>query len=399
VFVFPTPDKRDLLFFVEADARLPKNKVSEWNYGEPFWDTVKYPNHFLVHVSAQTEDNWERRYYAAERADQDNYNFEFSSADMGGRRFAVVNRTYVTLRANFSPTAPAAGAAMSVKPGTKFTGLGYVLMGHTEQRIGDAELDSLFVVEQFTYVLKTTVTKIGVDPLNGETLPTTTTFYYATEVNVGGTGLTAAQLFAAPNNAFWGLQTTGYQASGQQISTDWYVIDVEKVIGGTFSGGKLTVATYDTNRNYYWPPVLAEIEFMDWVRKDGGTDIFPRILFSPEGYNGPCKATVTIEWKSTKFTDVVQADSMQPQRLYYGSPFFTLNVPECLHASIDLKCDILDTTDPEYTQNVGSSRNFPETKMNGASCPVWPASVTGFMEQEQFRGGFLKTTVVIFPPS
>lgn len=391
VHVFPTPDKRDLLFFVEVDARLPKYKPGTWTYGDAYRDAVKYPNHKLVYVSQQTEQNWERRYYAASRADQDNYNFEFSSADMGGRRFPTVNRTYLSLRADFNATAPAAGAAMPVGPDNKFDGLGYVLMGRVEQRTGDETLDSIFVAETYSYVQKSSTVDIGVDPLNGRPLAKTTTFYYATEANVGGTGLTAAALFAASTNSYWGIQSSGYQRSGQQISADWYVIDAEQVIAGTASGGGLIIAEYETTENHYWPPVLDTLEPMDWERRDGGEDIFYRILFDPEGYNGPCTARVTLTWKSTPFTGLA-VDTMQPQRIYYGSPFFTLNVPECLHASLNVICDI-GTSDPVYKQNTGSSRNFPAT-----SPATRPASVIAVDDQKPYRGGYLRTTMEVDEP-
>lgn len=393
VITWVTPKGRqDVLFYVPVQTTtLPKN--SQWTYGDPYRpDPGKYPDHKLVHVSETDDKGWSRWYYAAVREAQDDYNFEYASADLGGRRFPTVERRYVNLRSAFSPVTPGAGAAMPVTPGTLFQGQGYVLMGRTEERIGDERLDSLFVVERLTYVRKSTVVSIGTDPLNGEELYKATDFYYATEANVAGTGLTAAELFAAPGNAYWGLQSTGFQRSGQQVSADWYVIDNERIIGGTFAGGQLQVAQFPTSQNYSWPPVLNAISFEIYEKREGGEEIYPRIKFLPEGFNGPCRAQVTLTWKSTPFSSLTPVEQMQPARIYYSCPYFTLNVPECLHDSLNVVCDI-GTADPFYRPHGGSSLNFPATEPT-----EWPDSIIAYSDQKQFRGGFLKEEMVIYKP-
>lgn len=390
VFSFPTPKGRqDIVFYVEKDGDLPINQ--QWTYGEaPIGaPKTKYPNHKLVYVSDQTPEMWSRWYYALSREDQDDYNWELSTADIGGRKFDAVRRTYVTLRSGFNPAAPAPGDAMPNVPVGLFSG--YVFSDKEQRRSQDPVLDSLFVTDVHTYIKRTTIRTIGVDDLNGRTLYKDETLYYETETNVGGTGLTTLQLFAATTNSFWGIQTNGTQRSGEQLSDHWYLVTTAQVISGTPSGGGLIISNYETTENHYWPPVLDTLELMDWEKREGGEEIFPRILFDPEGYNGPCTAQVTIQWKSTPFSGLT-IDTMEPQRIYYGSPYFTLNVPECLHASLNVICDI-GTSDPVYKQNAGSSRNFPAT-----SPASRPASVTAVDDQKPFRGGYLRTTIVIDEP-
>lgn len=112
VHVFPTPDKRDILFYVEVDSRLPKYAPGTWTYGDLITGKPKadYPSHRLIYVSPQTEDNWERRWYAKDRADEDNYNYTVDGDQ--------VLRFYVVLRAlYYQRTEAEAAAANPVVPG------------------------------------------------------------------------------------------------------------------------------------------------------------------------------------------------------------------------------------------------------------------------------------------
>jgi hypothetical protein len=392
VFIWPTPSKAEFLFFVERNGDLPENK--RWAYGDPYKDAVRYPDHKLVFVSPQSTDKWSRWYYVSDRVNQEDYNWDHSTADLGGRKFNAITRTYFTPRASYDPLAPVPGDAMPDVPASLFSG--YIFVAK-EQREADENLNPLYVFEVRTYIKRSTITQLGVDTLNGRALSSTETLYYATEVVTGAT--TAEALFAAPTNTYWGLQTDGTQRSGQQLSDHWYAITSEMIIAGTFSSdedpdldGIVEVDEYETTENYYWPPVLNQLEFLDWVRNDGGTDIYPAIRFEPEGYNGPCLATVTRKWRKTAFSDIAVPDQFLPTRVYYASPFFTLNIPECLHVEIFAQCDI-GSGDPVYTANSGSKRYFTATNYT-----VWPNSMTAVDEQAPFRGGFIRTTVEIAKP-
>lgn len=384
---FVTPLIGDVLFS-ERWHGLARNIPA---YGTAHPNTARWPNHKLVYVRERDEADTSETYeffYAAARANQDSYNYNFTKADIGGQRFDAVVRTYVTLRSAFTPETPAMGATMPNVPSGLFTG-SYVLARKEQRRIGDAVLDSLFVAEEHTYVKRCNIRDIGVDSLNGRTLTSTETLYYATEVVTGST--TASQLFADSNNAYWGLQTNGTQRSGRQLSCEWYQIEESQVVGGTFTDGVVTVDSYTTNDRYFWPPVLDTLDFLDWQRNDGGTDIYPAIRFHPEGYNGPCRNTITRTWSKTPFTIPV-VELMQPTRIYYASPFFTLNIPESLHPQVVAVCDI-GTSDPVYALNTGSARYFAATNFT-----TWPATIVAYDDQEPFRGGYLRTRRVIDRP-
>lgn len=396
-FIWPTPEKQDLLFWVEANGTLPKNQG--WAYGDKYQNGVEYPDHRLVHVTAADADGWSRWYYASNRISEDDYNFEFTQANIGGQVFHGVQRTYLTPRAEFSITSPAAGAAMPLDPKVGdppayMFSSGFVMSSRRQQRSGDDIFDSVYVVEIREYVKKVTITTIGVDDLNGGALSSTDTLYYATEV-VPGTGLTAAALFAAPDNAFWGVRANGTKNTGKQLSAEWYEITNEDLVSGTFVGGGssgvVNIGTFTTNEDYFWPPVLSQFEFMDWVRNDGGVDIFPRYTFKPDGYRGPCPTTIDRKWNKDPHTipDVVP---MLPTPITYASPFFRLAIPACLHGEVYAQCDI-GTEDEDYAQNVGSTRTTPRTNYM-----AWPTTIVGDDFQQPYKGGYLRITKTYSQP-
>jgi hypothetical protein len=509
--ILPTPLVADVIF---SERVVNQTKVVP-AYGTAHPNTARWPNHKFVFARERPEPEAQDVYdyfYAADRANQDQYNFSFTKADIGGTRFDAVARTYVTLRSAFTPQTPAMGATMPNVPASLFAG-DYVLAEKRQTRIGDKELDSLYVAEIHVYVKRCSIRQLGVDSLNGEMLTSTSTLYYASETVIEGvtepqtitvtgtltpdatdtmnrvedsggfpqfsteadgvtypatrcyyngttwvlsrhtgatlipyalwtsanctlddcpspadatgwaptlgvgvatpTGtpvftddtdyspdVTAAQLFADPANAYWGIQTDGTQRVGRQLSCEWYEITVEQVVGGTFADGVVTVDTFSTNDNYSWPPVLDTFELLDWDRRDGGTDIFPAVRMNPEGYSGPCKTVVTRTWSPTPFT-IEAVTILQPTRIYYASPFFTMNVPECLHGLIAVQCDI-GNTDPVYDENVGSTRYFSATgppASGGDAANTWPSTITAYDDQVPFRGGYLRTVRVVHRPT
>jgi hypothetical protein len=384
---FPTPLVGDILFSQIEDC----SRINMPSYGTPHPDTAKWPSHKLVYIRPvdNARDGIYEFFYAADRSNQDTYNWEFTKANIGGQAFDAVQRTYVTPRASFTPATPAMGSAMPNTPASLFTG-SYVLAERKQGRIGDQVLDSLYVVDVHVYVKRCTLTNIGTDELNGKALYSTETLYYATEVITGG--LTSSALFADPTNAYWGLQTDGTERSGRQISCEWYAITVKQVVSGTIADGIVAVSSYNTTQRYYWPAVLGTFELMSWVRNDGGTDVFPRYTFAPDAYNGACKALVERSWSKSPQTlsTIVQ---MLPTPVTYACPYFTMAIPECLHPVVTAKCDT-GSSDPIYVLNTGSTRTIPATNYTS-----WPSSIVASDEQDPYRGGYLRTKVTIYKPA
>ena len=93
VFLWPTPDKRDFLFYVERNGDLPANQ--QWEYGSPYSDRLKYPSHELVFVAPQTADKWSKWYYAMKRADQDAYNWTLAPTQELTRDYFIKRAEYL----------------------------------------------------------------------------------------------------------------------------------------------------------------------------------------------------------------------------------------------------------------------------------------------------------------
>lgn len=151
---FPTPIVGDVLFSEVRDG----NRLELPAYGTPHPNSKKWPDHKLVFIKPVDIERNEifEFFYAAERENQDSYNFEFGYrniiGNVGGREFRVVQRSYVTLRDNFEPLDIEFGTPMPDTPEGKFDGVSYVFFDRQQQRIEQPELDSLFVAEVHTYV-------------------------------------------------------------------------------------------------------------------------------------------------------------------------------------------------------------------------------------------------------
>jgi len=162
--VYPSPNIGDILLYEYRDATLPKNESPEYGVTTPKYE--KWPNHKLVYISPADENRKQKWYYAAERGNQDLYNWEFGKTEVGGTLFDSVKRSYVKLRGSFTPSSPAINATMADLPAGVFSGT-YKLFSKKQERIGEKELDALFIAESHTYLKHTggQVKTKGVDSL------------------------------------------------------------------------------------------------------------------------------------------------------------------------------------------------------------------------------------------
>ena len=151
---FPTALSTDVLFSEIRDCTI----VDFPEYGTPHPNTRKWPDHKLVFIKPVDIERNEifEFFYAADRANQDRYNFAFGYRNIignaGGREFRNVQRMYVTARESFAPYDVPFGAPMPNVPEDKFEGVDYVFFDRQQQKIDQPELDSLYVLEVHTYV-------------------------------------------------------------------------------------------------------------------------------------------------------------------------------------------------------------------------------------------------------
>jgi len=384
--VLLTPIVGDILFSQIEDCT--RKNLPE--YGTPHPDSGKWPDHKLVFIRTveNERDGIYEFFYAADREDQDLYNWEFSKADFAGTEYSAITRTYVIPRDEFTEAEPAMASQNPEVPSDVFIGE-YVLAIRKQQRIGDKELDSLYVVDVRVYVKRCELKSNGVDPLNGKPLPASYSIYHISETV---DSQTVAELVADPESTYWGVQEDGTSRTFKALSCEWYRFDTERLVAGTAAEGIVDVGSYETSVNYYWPPVFSTLEFMDWERRDGGTDIFPRVEFDPEDYRGPCRAEIERTWSKDP-QSLLTPDQMLPTPIIYGAPFFNLNIPACLHEAVQVQCDT-SNTDATYTLNVGSARTIEATNFT-----TWPDFIIASDDQEPYKGGYLRTKTKIYKPA
>ena len=377
-----TPLGTDVLF-VETGA-MPS---PEPEYGSAHYDSGTWPDHKLVLIKPSDASGLLYDfYYAADRENQDLYNWEHSKANIGGQQFDSVKRIYLTLRAEFNPSLPMAGSPMENVPSGVFEFFDdYVLADRIQTRTNEPELDSIYVTETRVYVRKTTQRQTDYDEQFGKPLFTTQTLYFASEIVTGTT--VAAVLFASTTNPFWGLQSNGYMREGKQLSTNWYVITERQVIPTALvTSGR----SYTTTVDFSWPAVLSNIAVDTWNRKDGGYEQYVRPIYSVDAYNGSCKALVTETFHVTAPTSTAPTE-MKPLPINISTPLFSVSIGPTLHAAYNLVITT-GTNHPTYESTVASysePATVPTTR---------PASVVASDTIQPFRGGFLRKLITVYAP-
>jgi hypothetical protein len=259
--IFPTPLVGDVLFSEVRDCNRG-NPFPE--YGTPYPNSNKWPDHKLVYIKPVDIERNEifEFFYAAERENQDLYNFAFGNRVIGNREFRTVTRTYVTLRENFKPVDIEFGTAMPNVPEDKFEGVNYVFYDKEQQNTQQEELNALFVIEVHSYVEEAVLDEVLTlsterqDPLPPKfrvLSPTTTTDELA-EGSVETPVLTGDQLAATEDQLNTNLkrkrtvsrssaQNTS-SLSGKQVTNDLQVANVVETIvpdGTTITTSALTV--------------------------------------------------------------------------------------------------------------------------------------------------------------
>tara|TARA_Y100000114_G_scaffold34084_1_gene29465 strand:+ start:464 stop:2086 length:1623 start_codon:yes stop_codon:yes gene_type:complete len=394
-------------------------------YGTAHPDTEKFPNHKLCYVKqADGEGLYFEYYYAAERNHQDDYNFEYSQADLGGNKYNTVVRTYVNLRSDFvDPDGNYNAGDLMPDPGNVFRaqnlveyhdGAGsttdeelvstdYILMTRQQKRIGDQELDALFVVEQRVYFLRIDIVSQSLDPATGGMLKTVVKLVHRGENFTTPAGAREAGTTAYEAEANWGLSTAGQNFETQQLSKDWWQVTIQDVIPQGLSdeyNGKV-IRSYDTWQNFTWPAVVDGLHFNTANRKDGAsqTTVTVRMKEGKDGFSGPTKMTVKQVWKKTKFTS---SDSIPDPTVFktssakYSGVQYNVSVSNVLTQAITL-IDFIGTKHPTYKMG---DYAFPKPWCRASDPTDWPSSAfTGAVSQKPFRGGYLLEVVSVHPPS
>jgi len=390
VVSFPTPNVLDILFFESVDAERIGFEVPE--YGTKHPDFNKWPDHRLVHVETTDEQNrYYRFYYASDNLEQDDDNWEYTQADIGGTKFDAVSREYITRRSEFNPDDLTMGDAMPDIPEGKFNGV-YVLAERRQVPIDNKVLNGLYIVEKRTYVKKVPLYRLDYDEFFSTTNYTKQELFYATEIPAGGGGLTMAALVADRDNAYWGLSTNGILKTSQQLSDNWYAITTQQVVN-TNETGEAGFIRF-TTLNYSFPPVLGDIEVDDWELRSGGGRNYPRPVYSKGAFRGPCRAQIATTWTAVQSGAVTLSELPRPESISVSSPFFSVGIPPTLHGYVVINVD-----------NGSEDETFKQTiavyEAAATNLTTWSAGQAFVISQnqKQFRGGWISEVVTVFAPN
>ncbi len=402
VVTFPTPNVNDILFFESVDAERVGTDIPE--YGSKHPDSKKWPNHRLVHVEAadpKQQTRYYRYYYAADQLDQDNDNWSYTEADIGGTKFDAVARDYVIRRSEFDPELPAMGDTIPNVPVDKFPStarvdeLGgshndtYVLAQRKQIPINDKVLNGLYVIEQRVYVKKVPLYRLDYDEFFSKTNYTKQTLMYATEqVLVNSVSYSISALAKDPNSEYWKLTSGGILRTVQQLSDNWYAVTKQQVVNKADGGGAFSYTSYV---NYSFPPVLEAIYFDLWEKRSGAETYSPRVKYSKGAYRGPCKAVVSVVWSDSQPSPDTLTKTMQPESIAVSTPYFNLNVRETLHGPVSIS--VTNGTEDETYVYTAGVYSFDATNHTD-----WPEEMTVSSTVKKFRGGWLKETTKIFKP-
>ena len=452
VLTFATADVADFLFYETVDAqRFGKSKddleVTIPKYGTPHPDPNKFPNHKLCHVKASDPNGLSYQFfYVADRsAQENNHNWQYQQADLGGNKYDTVVRTYVTLRSEFTDTDSnqTAGTAMPNSEGgvtdsvpnwnvnnvtganqfnaenvlthdTTFAGdpsvdeanvsTGYILYTRQQQKIGDQELDGLFVVEQRTYFRRVDIVTQQLDPTTEGVLKRVVKLVYRGELNFktadGTTRTVGSAAWMTQSN--WGLTNNGQSLDCQQLSHDWWQVTIQDVIpqGLTTEHGGKVIRTYATFKSYSWPAVVGGLHFRTVGKRDGSTTttVTVRNKEDKDAFTGPTKMTIKQIWAKTAFD--LTGGSLTPTVLKtvsakYSGVQFSVAVSNVLTEAITLT-DFIGTEDPVYKMGEYA---FPKPFCKASDPTDWPSSFVGSVSQKPFRGGYLLDVVTVHSPS
>jgi hypothetical protein len=149
--IFPTPLVTDILFSEIRDC----TRTEFPEYGTPHPNAAKWPHHKLIFIKTVDieRDGLFEFFYAADRENQDEYNFSYGYRNIvGGREFRIVLREYIIPRSEFDPLYPPFQTPMPDVPEGQFEGVEYVFFDKTQKKIDQPELDSLYVAEVRTYI-------------------------------------------------------------------------------------------------------------------------------------------------------------------------------------------------------------------------------------------------------
>ena len=399
ILSFISPDLSDLFFWEHVTlSRVGPTNVKDhavYGYGKPHHNTGMYPDHtvvFLKHdplYKGVDEDSKRYRvYYAAKRVNQDAYNFTWTAADLGGKggaKYDAVSRTYVVLRSEFEEDTPSIGSVMTDTDDAVFD-TGMVLASRKVVRIGEQELDSLFVVEQRTYVRRVTITTNNTDGATGGVVQTSESLYYRGEIYPPTS--TAIEV-AVADPSEWGANSAGESVESKQLTDNWFSVVTTDIVP---SG----LPSYTTYENFSWPTVIQKdsFTFSSVGKVNGGDTVSIKIDPFRKQYSGPTKTRYTQYWSVSAAVSLPVPVKFTTRDIDYSGVRYRVAMKDVLVKSDFNYYEGFTIGHAVYHPGLYVWHCFPTTMTD------WPAGPTIVgAKREPYRGGFLTTIKEVYSPA
>jgi uncharacterized delta-60 repeat protein len=243
-----------------------------------------WPNHKFCHQTQPDEEGNYTRWYVADQPTQQNYNWSISDAP----DWKTITQEFVFPRASF--TYPASDPATAYPPPSNsvIDTTGYAITSTEETRIGQEQLDSLYVAVKVTR----------------EKLTDTQTRYYTDlDTNRVQTEVTQKSLVGATGTA---VDSSGRytEVQPQNTITSLLITRSAQGLAGNAVNGVANRTIYYRD-NYPWPPVLNYINIQP-ISSNPGDIYAPATSFSwqpvwlENAFNGPTNFTLLERWTLLK---------------------------------------------------------------------------------------------------
>jgi hypothetical protein len=316
----------------------------------------------------QTEINPQgdcERWFVATPESQHLYNWQYSDSP----DWPVIRQVFVVERELFDPTF----TAYAAPPSDILDLTNYAVTAIEQIRIGEKQLDTLFVSVQVTREKITNNPKIGsvLDPQTN-----TLRQVLIEKVPAGTAGTT--------------VDTNGQYSEVQPINTLW-ALKTTQFMAGLAGSGDGAQQTWNDVLNYSWPDVLLGFNFFSFPSSSGSVDSVTGLpIWKRQRYDGPCEATITETWTLNPPTPP-SFTTMQPREIEYRSPLMSVSTPPCLHPKVIL-WDTPGANHPSLGFYV-YSQTYEATSLTD-----WPATYVASFTVRPAAGGYLSRLVEVKRP-
>lgn len=365
VFTYVSPDQNDFIFYELIDRKNEKaepTNLPSYGASHPFLRR----HQFVAAMPDDKNGDFYRYYYAAPRSNQSAYNWEHSTADLGGQKFDIVTSTSVIPRLDYSSTS-------EPSPPSKFSGYVYMSKSQSQVSGSDSVLNSVFVVEKVQYIRKVTITSQTYDNELGTTLTSEVELYRVGEQPTAS-----------------GLDASGFVTELRQLSADWVAVERKQIINvGT--GAK--IREFITTENTSWPAVLETFRTNAWAKRDGSYRYLVYPDYKRYGYSGPTSVKVEQFWQPVPFTGIGPDAPMIPLPIEVQTPIGVVyqSIPT-LHGAQRIQ-GTTGNQDPTW-EYLTWDVQFPATEPAD-----WPDQIVVSDDQRPYRGGYIRQKMTAYRPS